>query len=412
METFQYKGRNGRGEAVTGRMEAASADAVAGHLFNLGITPIDIKEAPAAAAAPIWLRQIGGGRIELTDLILFCRQMYTLLKAGVPIMQALKGLRDSTHNTKLAGVIAQLNEALDAGLDLTAAIKRHPKVFPTLFASLIQIGEASGTLEESFLQLAGYLEREAATQARVKSATRYPLFVIVALVIAIFIINIFVIPAFAHVYGTLHAKLPWATRFLIASSHFTVVYWYDMVGIMIIMTLAVRAYVRSPDGRYRWHRWRLHLPVVGPIYYQALLGRFARALAIVVRTGVPLIQGLTVVSRAVDNDYVASRILQMRDGVERGETLARTARATALFPPLVLQMIAVGEDSGAVDVLMSDIAEYYEREVAYALENLSTAIEPLLVVAMGVLVLILALGVFLPMWDLAHAAFQQNGGQV
>ncbi|HUW97632.1 MAG TPA: type II secretion system F family protein [Acidiferrobacter sp.] len=409
MATFRYKGRNSRGEAVAGAMEAATIDAVANHLFNLGITPIDIDDAPPKPES-VWMREIGHRRIELTDLILFCRQMYTLFKAGVPIMQALKGLRESTHNRALAAVIGQINEALDAGFDLTAAVKRHPKVFSTLFVSLIQIGETSGTLDQSFLQLAGYLEREQETQQRIKSATRYPLFVIIALVIATFVINMFVIPAFAHVYTGLHAKLPLATRILMATSRFTVAYWYDVVAVLVIVAFAIRAYARTPGGRYRWHHWRLHLPVVGSIFSRALLGRFARALAITIKSGVPLIQGLTVISRAVDNDYVAARILQMRDGIERGESLTRTAQATALFPPLVLQMISVGEESGSIDTLMTDVAEYYEREVDYDLRNLSTAIEPLLVVAMGVLVLILALGVFLPMWDLAHAAFHHTGG--
>lgn len=409
MGAFRYKGRNIRGEAVAGFMEAATTDAVANHLFNLGITPIDIHAAPPPSQS-IWMRELGHKRIELTEVILFCRQMYTLIKAGVPIMQALKGLRDSTHNRTFAGVIGQLNEALDAGLDLTAAVKRHPKVFSTLFVSLIQIGETSGTLDQSFLQLAGYLEREQETQQRIKSATRYPLFVVIALVIAVFIINIFVIPAFAHVYAGLHAKLPLATRILIATSRFTVAYWYDMVAAAVLTAFAIRTYVRTPNGRYRWHHWRLHIPIVGPIFSRALLGRFARALSITIKSGVPLIQGLTVISRAVDNEYVATRILQMRDGIERGESLTRTAQATGLFPPLVLQMVSVGEESGAIDALMHDVAEYYEREVDYDLRNLSTAIEPLLVVAMGILVLILALGVFLPMWDLAHAAFKQSGG--
>ena len=409
MGAFRYKGRNGRGESVVGIMEAATIDAVANHLFNLGITPIDIHDAPAKSQS-VWMREIGHKRIELTELVLFCRQMYTLFKAGVPIMQALKGLRDSTHNRALAAVIGQVNEALDAGLDLTAAMKRHPKVFSTLFVSLIQIGETSGTLDQSFLQLAGYLERDQETQQRIKAATRYPMFVVIALVIAVFIINMFVIPAFAHVYAGLHAKLPLATRILIATSQFTVAYWYDVLAAIVLTVLGVRAYVRTVDGRYRWHHWRLHLPIVGPIFSRALLGRFARALSITIKSGVPLVQGLTVISRAVDNDYVAVRILQMRDGIERGESLTRTAQATVLFPPLVLQMISVGEESGSIDTLMNDVAEYYEREVDYDLRNLSTAIEPLLVVGMGILVLILALGVFLPMWDLAHAAFHQSQG--
>ncbi len=408
MGAYRYRGRNPRGEAVSGIVEAASSETVANQLFNLGITPIDIH-AVASAVESVWRRPLGAQRIELKELILFCRQMHTLAKSGVPILQAMRGLRDSTSNQALAAVLGQLSEALDAGLDLTTALKRHPRVFSTLFVSLVQIGEASGTLDASFLQLAGYLEREQETRDRISAASRYPLFVVVAIVAAVFVINIFVIPAFARIYASFHAPLPWATRLLIAVSHFTLAYWYDLAALLVLAVAGVRAYVRTPEGRYRWHRLRLRLPVVGPIFYRALLGRFARALAITSRTGVPLVQGLTVISRAVDNEYVAARVLQMRDGIERGETLARTAQVAGLFPPLVLQMIAVGEESGAVDSLMNDVAEYYEREVDYDLKNLSAAIEPLLIVAIGGLVLILALGVFLPMWDLARAAMHQGG---
>jgi MSHA biogenesis protein MshG len=406
MPVFHYRGRNQRGEMVTGRVDAASADAVASQLFNSGVIPVDILAAGDAArdvgrALRGWLR---GDSVALLDLILFSRQFHTLLKAGVPIMQALRGLRDSTQNAAFARVINDLIETLDSGLELSAALKRHPGVFPNLYVSMVQVGEATGTLPEAFLQLAKYLELEKDTRDRIRSATRYPMFVTVAIVAALFVINLFVIPAFAKVFASLHADLPWATRALIATSQFTVAYWPLMVAGLIGVVLALRLYIRTSEGRYRWDRLKLHVPAVGGILYRATLGRFARAMAVTIRAGVPLIQGMTVVSRAVDNDYVGERILQMRDGIERGETIARTAAATGMFPPLVLQMIAVGEESGAVDALMADVADYYEREVDYDLKNLSAAIQPLLILGIGVLVFILALGVFLPLWELPQAA--------
>jgi MSHA biogenesis protein MshG len=196
--------------------------------------------------------------------------------------------------------------------------------------------------------------------------------------------------------------LPWATKLLIATSNFTVAYWYIILALIAASVVVIRYYVRTADGRYQWHKWKLRLPVVGPILYKTTLGRFARALAVMMRSGVPLVQGMTVVSRAVDNEFIGERILQMRDGVERGETIARTAAATNMFPPLVIQMINVGENTGAIDELMFNVADYYERESDYDIRNLSTAIQPLLIVVLGVLVLILALGVFLPMWDLVQ----------
>lgn len=411
MPLFHYRGRNQRGEAVTGQIDAATADLVATQLFNSGVVPIDINLSKNAggdltAALRGWF---ASDKVRLVDLILFSRQFYTLQKAGVPIMQALRGLRDSTHNLAFAKVIDDLVTSLDSGLELSTALKRHPKVFPTLYISMVQVGEATGTLQEVFLQLATYLELEKDTRDRIKSALRYPIFVVVAISVAMFIINLFVIPAFAKVFASFRAELPWATKILIATSQFTVAYWPLILAAVIVGIFSIRFYIKTDEGRYRWDRFKLRLPVVGGIILRATMARFARSLAITMRTGVPLVQGMTVVSRAVDNDYISERIVQMRDGIERGETIARTAIATAMFPPLVLQMITVGEESGAIDELMAEVADYYEREVDYDLKNLATAIQPILIVGIAILVLILALGVFLPMWELPRAVL--GGGR-
>jgi len=403
---FQYKGRNQRGEAVRGHLEAVSPDAVAAQLMNSGVIPIDIGVAQVRedVFAGLKARLAASTRITLTDLSLFSRQMYTLIKAGVPIMQALRGLRDSTQNPALAKVIISIGESLDTGLDLTSALRRHQQVFSPLYVNMVQVGETTGSLQEVFLQLAIYLEREKDTRDRIKSATRYPIFVVAAIFIAIFIINLFVIPTFAKVYAGFKIELPMATQILIASSNFTVAYWPVILLTIITAVFALRYYVRTPEGRYRWHKMKLDIPVVGKVIYKATLGRFARALAVMMKSGVPLVQGMTVISRAVDHDYISDRIVQMRDGVERGETIARTAAATGMFPSLVIQMIAVGEDTGSVDELMLNVAEYYEREVDYDITNLSTALQPILIVFLSIMVFILALGVFLPMWDLAQVA--------
>jgi MSHA biogenesis protein MshG len=388
-------------------MDGVSIDAVATQLFNNGITPIDINAADVRRdvfGALQGLRlQWNEGRVQIVDQIFFCRQMFTLLKAGVPIMQALRGLRDTTQNQALARVIGSLIDGLDAGLDLTSAVKRHAEVFPPVFVSLISVGENTGSLPEAFAQLADYFDREKDTRDRIKQAVRYPVFVIIAMAIALLIVNIFVIPAFAKVYANLKVALPLPTRILIGFSTFTLQNWYWIIIGMVGAGVGARLYVQTPDGRYRWDHLRLRIPVIGGIIYRASLGRFARALSMTMRSGVPVVQGMTVISNAVDNEFIATRILQMRDGLERGETITRTAGATEMFPPLVLQMISVGEESGSVDTLLTEVAEYYEREVDYDLKNLSSSIEPILLVAVGGLVLVLALGVFLPMWDMAQA---------
>ena len=412
MAVFTYRGRNRRGEAVDGRLEGVSVDAVANQLFNNGVTPIDIVEASPANDVFGGLKalriNLSEGRVELLDQVFFCRQMYTLLKAGVPILQALRGLRESTQNPALAKVIGSIGEGLDAGLDLTGALKRHPHIFSSLFISMVQVGETTGSLAEAFLQLSIYLERDKDTRDRIKQAMRYPTMVLVAITIAMFIINLFVIPAFAKIYAGFRAELPWATKILIATSNFTVHYWLWIILGGVALVFGLRAYLKTPDGLYRWHRYKLKIPLVGGILYRSTLGRFARSMAITLKAGVPLVQGMTVISRAVDNEFVGERIIQMRDGVERGESITRTAAATGMFPPLVIQMISVGEETGAVDDLLQEVAEFYEREVDYDLKNLSSSIEPVLIVIIGIMVMILALGVFLPMWDLARAA--RGGG--
>ncbi len=409
MALYQFRGRDGQGEEVQGRLEAESADAVAGFLSDNQIIPIDIQTTSVEEDALTTLRQfLPGRRVALIDLIFFSRQMYTLVRAGVPILESLQGLRDSTPSERLGQVIGEVRDDLDAGQSLSAALRRHPEVFPSLYVSIIEIGEASGRLPESFLQLVSYLEQERDTRERIRAAMRYPLIIIVAIVAAVFVINLFVIPSFAQVFARFGADLPLPTRMLIATSNFTLSYWWLMLLALGGALYGARVYTSTEAGRRVWHRFKLHLPVVGNILYRATMGRFARALAICVHSGVPWGQAMRVVTNAVDNQYLAERVAAMREGVERGESITHTATTTGLFPPLVLQMIQVGEQTGAVDRLLNEVGEYYEREVDYQLKYLSSAIEPVLLAAMGVIVLILALGVFLPMWDLGSVAFSKH----
>jgi len=306
----------------------------------------------------------------------------------------------------MSAALDDIADTLESGRDLASGLGRHPDIFPPLYVSIVHVGESTGRLEAAFEQLARHLELEKETRDRIKQAMRYPTFVIVAMAVALAIINLFVIPAFAKVYGSFRLELPLATRILIAVSDFTVQAWPWLLAGLVAAVVAVRLWLQSEAGRRQWDRWKLKLPVVGDIVLRATLARIARAFAMVQRSGVPVIQGITLVARGAGNAYVAERVLMMRNAIERGESLLRAASATGLFTPLVLQMIAVGEETGAVDELLDEVGGFYEREVDYDLRNLSETIEPILIVMMGVLVLILALGVFLPMWDLVQIARQ------
>ncbi len=409
MPFFTYKARNAKGDLIEGIQEGASSSAIADMLFNGGMTPVAIAPAPEGVGAPgeDWLSRIQREKITTIDIMMFSRQMYSLLKAGVPIMRALSGLQESTHNTSMQRVLQDLRESLDAGRELSAAMRAHSEVFSLFYVSMIRVGEATGLLEEIFLRMFHYLEFEKSTRDQIKAALRYPSFVVIAVVAAIAVINVFVIPAFAKTYKGMNAELPLLTRVLIGTSDFTIQYWPLLLGVVIGLVLAFRAWIGTRAGKFKWDKTKLRLPVVGSIIEKATLARFSRSFALSSKSGIPITQTLSVVAQVVDNDFMAQKIEGMRDGVERGESILRTAVATGVFSPVALQMLAVGEETGSLDDLMQEIAEMYEREVSYEVDNLSAKIEPILIVFLGGLVLVLALGVFLPIWDLGKAALHK-----
>ncbi len=410
MPFFSYKARNARGELLQGILEGADSSAVADQLFNTGITPIEITATTKSvkdSTETFWAR-LTERKVQAIDVQLFSRQLYTLLKAGVPIMRALAGLQESAINQAFGRVIKDLRESLDAGRELSAAMRRHPTVFSSFYTSMVRVGEMTGRLEEVFLRLFDYMEFDREMRERIRTALRYPVFVIVTMAVAIAIINIFVIPAFAKVYAGFKAELPAMTKVLIATSNFTVQYWSLILVVILGAGVAFKVYTGTPNGRYQWDRFKLRIPIAGQIILKGTLARFARSFALSSRSGVPIVQALSVVAQTVDNSYIGSRVEQMRDGVERGESILRTAVTTGVFTPVVLQMVAVGEETGELDELMDEIAQMYEREVEYELKTLSARIEPILVVFLGVLVLILALGVFLPIWDLGRVTLTKG----
>jgi MSHA biogenesis protein MshG len=402
---FAYKGRNARGELMQGVLEAADSGAVADQLFNTGVTPIEIVVTKKTVAdGDTWWAKLLEKKVTSMDVQLFSRQMYTLLKSGVPIMRGLAGLQESAVSKSFGKVIKDLRESLDAGRELSAAMRRHPDVFSPFYLSMVRVGEMTGRLEEVFLRLFDHLEFDRDMRERVKTALRYPSFVVFAMVAAMIVVNIFVIPAFVGVFAKFNAELPLMTRLLIATSNFTVRYWPVMAGALVLAVWGFRAWIGTAQGLYQWDKFKLKIPVAGKIALKATLARFARSFSLSSRSGVPIVQALSVVAQTVDNAYLTARVEQMRDGVERGESILRTAAAANVFTPVVLQMIAVGEESGSLDELMDEIAQMYEREVDYELKTLSSQIEPILIVFLGVMVLVLALGIFLPIWDLGKAA--------
>lgn len=403
---FSYRGKDSRGAVQQGALVAANVDAAASDLMRRGITPLSIRElqqrnslGERIAKSPLFRKQI-----SLDELIVFCRQMFALTKAGIPLIRTMRGLADTTRAPELGEVLDDVTSRLEGGATMATAMQAHPKVFSDLFIAMIHVGENTGELDHAFKRLSEILELERDTKRRLKQALRYPTFVIIALLGALMVVNFLVIPKFASVFNKLGADLPFLTQVLVGTSNFLLAYWYFLLAAIIAGMIALKQWKSTEQGHRIWDRYKLKVPIIGPLVELITLSRFARNFASMLAAGMPVTNALTVVADATDNAWISKHIKDMRAGIERGESLLRTARNSNMFTPLILQMIAVGEETGSVDEMLVNVADFYDEDVDYGLKRLAESIEPILIVAMGVLVLILALGVFLPIWDLGAAA--------
>jgi MSHA biogenesis protein MshG len=433
MASFSYKARNAAGSLISGVIESNNLDAAAGELMNRGVTPIQIRQTSAKVAGnkqadksntarrasskensskrtgadgdalKTLLRTLTKKKLTLDEVIVFTRQMQSLTKAGLPLDRALFGLQASMKNQTFRALLKDVQAGLESGQTLSTSLGQHPKVFSQLYLSLIDVGENTGRLDLAFEQIGKYLTLEKNTSKQVKSATRYPAFVVATIAVALTIIMYFVIPAFSQTFERLGAELPLETRILIGISDFVVQWWQFLLGATVAGIVGFRTWTNSRAGRLIWDHLKLHLPLAGGVFERIALARFARTFSMVLKAGVPIVHGMNVVAGAIGNKFISGRVLLMRDGISRGESLYNTAVSADMFSPLVLQMIAVGEESGTVDTLLEEAADFYDAEVEYDLKRLSEAIEPILIMFIAGMVLVLALGVFLPIWDLSSA---------
>ena len=387
---------------MKGRLSGASSDAIANRLLNIGVIPVDITEAAESSAITVeeFWRRLGGGRPTTKDLGLFCRQMHVITRTGLPLLRGLNGLAETTHNEVLRAALLDVMAGLESGRGLAQSMSEHQEIFPGLFLSIIEMGETTGTLDMAFLRMYEYLMMEQEIRDRVSQATRYPMTVIGAILVAMGVITVFVIPSFAPLFKSLGDELPMPTVIILAVSTFFRDHWFVVLLIFGAIYAALKFWLKTEQGRFRWDRMKLRLPIVGKIVRNAALSRITRSLTISLQAGLPMNETLQTVAKSIGNAYLTVKMTMLSDGIERGESLWKTAHSTGLFTPLVLQMIALGEETGSLPELLDEVAEHYKREVDYDLDNLSDALEPLLMVAVGGMVLVLALGIFLPMWDM------------
>lgn len=404
MALFEYHGRSNRGQPVQGRVESSTMDAVASQLIGRGITPIKINEvSPSANLLRKLNTYLGADNIKKEALVMFCRQMFTITKAGIPITRGLRGLSASVKHEHFQEVLNQVADRLEAGSSLSKAMAQFPKIFDSLFISMISVGETSGKLDLVFKQIGIYMEQDEETKKRVKTATRYPSFVLIAIGLAVILVNLFVIPEFSKLFSKFDIALPLPTIILIGMSDFMLNYWPFLLIASIGAVIGIVRYLKTEQGELNWGRYKLKLSIIGGIIERASMARYSRSLSLMLNAGVPITQALKLCATSIDNPYLSDKIQNIRAGVERGETLLRTHQQAHMFTPLVLQMVAVGEESGQLENLLLEVAEFYEREVDYDLKTLTDRLEPILIVIMAGFVAVLALGIFLPMWGLYDA---------
>ncbi len=398
MATYRYKVRDKYGRASTGVIDGESKEAVAKHLVGMGYSPVSIEEAKKALNLAGVLERFRRVRVE--ELNAFTRGLMTLQRAGVPLLSGLEALGQQTENRRLKKIISELKEDIKAGKGLSDAMEKHPGVFGEYYVNVIRAGEAAGVLDQVLARLVVLNERELDTRWKVKSATRYPIIVIGVIFLAFLAVTTFVLPRFAGLFARFGTALPLPTRILLATSYGVRHYWHILAGVLAIIGFGLARFIKTKPGRVVLDSLKLRVPVFGPLVLKLTMSRFARLAGTLIQSGLPILQSLEIVSRAVGNVVLARAIENIRVSVREGKGIAEPMKASKLFPPIVVQMVAVGEETGKVDEMLLGISDHYDSEVDYAIKNLTVMIEPFLIFVLGCMVLVMALAIFLPWWNL------------
>ncbi len=397
MPLFTYRARNEQGTLVKGRIEAEDQFDVARELGVQGYVPVRIRRS-LGSGAKFSLKL--GHRVKADDLILFTRQFHTIIRTGVPLVRGLQTLRDQSENEAMREVVSSLMEDIQKGNPLGEAMRKHPKVFSSIYCNTIRAGETSGRLEEILDRLAELLEYDQKVKEEIKSATRYPILVLIVMSLAIFVLMTFVVPKFTTLYARFDMELPLPTRILMGVSSYFQNYWYVNILAVVALIVGFRLVVRTARGRRAWDWLKLNVPVIGKITFKGIISRFSRMFATLTGSGVPILETLNIMRLAVGNTVIAGRIKEVRDKVMEGTGIAGPMSKTGKFPPLFVQMVSIGEETGALEDMLLEASRHYEREIDYHLKRLTAAIEPILIVCLGGMMLLLALAIFMPLWNL------------
>ena len=386
---------------MTGTIDAPTIEMAGNHLYQTGYFPIAIEEKSASASlnlSDLWKKF---QKVKLEELIVFSQQFSTLYKAGLPLLTGLRSLKEQTSNQKFKEILEEIGLQIEGGNTLFGAMSKYPDVFPVVYVNMIRAGETSGKLGESLDRFGTLADRELRTRQRVKETTRYPKIVIFSVVIAFVVLLAFVIPRFAQIFAQFKTTLPLPTRMMIGINNLFQNYWYLVLPAFVFIPILLTRYIRTENGRIFWDRLKIRIPVFGRLFLIATLSRFTHTFVMLNRSGIPILQILKITSTTVNNVILSQSIEEISRKVREGKSLADAMRESGKFTPLVIQMVAVGESSGTFDEMLARITEYYDIELENSIKKMTTYIEPVLTLFLGVVVLFLALAVFLPWWNMA-----------
>jgi type IV pilus assembly protein PilC len=397
--TFDYKVRDKTGALVTGQLVGDNEAIVMTRLRQMGLTPVRVKQASTGLKMEIHLRP---GRIKLKQVAVFCRQFATMVNSGLPILRALSILSDQTESKELAKVLFAVRAGVENGSSLSAAMAEHPKAFNNLFISMVKAGETGGVLDDVLLSLADQIEREVELRRQIKSAMTYPIVVVALVTLILAAMLLFVVPQFETIYSSLGGTLPLPTRMLLRVSRAVRTYWYIVLLGAVVASFLFRRYKKTDAGRARVDAVKIRIPIFGPLFHKVALARFASTLGMLLRSGVPILQALDNVNETVNNRVIGDAVDDVKTSVREGESIAKPLGRHKAFPPMVVQMMAVGEETGAVDTMLDKVAEFYNSEVTATVEAMTSLIEPLLIAVIGAAVGAAVIALYMPMFSVIN----------
>ena len=400
MPTFRYSARTGAGDNVTGTVSAGNQAEALGQLRSQDLTVISLREEVRRREFPLLGRGRLRARVSTEEMVVFTRQFSTMISAGIPLLEALEILAEQVENQGFSRVISRCVEKVRAGSDLSAALADHPGVFPDVYVSMIRAGEASGQLDDILNRLAEYQEAAARLKREIKAAMTYPTISLTLIIFIAMFLMLFIVPKFKEIYDGLNVEIPMLTQVTMGTAmYLRTHFWQFFLGVLAVV-VALILYTRTEFGGRQWDWMKLKVPVFGPLFRKVALSRFSRTFATLLRSGVPILGALDIVAGIAGNRIVAEAIINARESVRQGESLAQPLSESPVFPPMVTRMIAIGERSGALEQLLTKISEFYDEQVEATVESLTSLIEPLMIAAMGVIVGTIVLSVFLPIFKL------------